>query len=201
MSAEEAASGLRGALNNLSERERTLLKAMGGVFAVLAIFLVIGLTQRSVNEIKAETATYETALNLLATAGPAYLESQGGHDEDPRVAMFTDEVLDETRVQLTSFVATQASAAGINVSSYDEDQHPLGSTRPEEGEPIIIERQLRVDIREADMDRLIDMLHRIEESDEPVVIKRVDIRALRDEGKVRVRLFVSTFQRRMAEGS
>jgi hypothetical protein len=192
---------LKAALDNLSQRERMLLKVMVGVFAFLALAVVIGLSQRSIGELRAETATYESALQLLATAGPNYIEAQGGQAEDPRLVKFTDEVLDEARVQLTSFVATQASAAGISVSSYDEDQHTLGSARPEEGMPIIIERQLRIDIREAQMDRLIDMLHRIEESGEPVVIKRIDIRALRDEGSVRVRLFVSTFQRRMPEGS
>lgn len=201
MSEETESKGLQAALANLSDRERMLLNVMGVIFACLAVVVVIGLSQRSLAAIEAQTLAYEQSLALLATAGPAYLEAQGGGNQDPRLAVFTDDVLDNTRVPLNSFVATHASAAGITVTSYDPSQHPLGSTRPEEGMPIIYEDQLRIDIREAEMDRLIDMLHRIEESGEPVVIKRIDIRALRDEGKVRVRLFVSTFHRRVPEAS
>ena len=197
---QDAPGGLKGQLANLSPRELMLLKAMFGVFAVLGVAVIIGLAQRSVAQLEAETALYEGALSLLATAGPEYAAAQSGDAGDPRVERFSDQDLDEGRVQLTSFVATHAAATNISVSSYDEDQNPLGS-RQDSGGPVITERLLRVDIRDAQMEPLIEMLHRIEESSEPVIIKRVDIRALRNEGQVRARIFISTFQRRQQEES
>lgn len=198
---EEAAAkgGLKAALANLSERERRMLQVMVAVLAVLIMVVVIGLARRSVAELEAQTRQYQGALSLLATEGPVYAASQGLAQIDPRLERFSDEVLDGPPVQLTSFVATHAAATGINVSSYDEDQTPLGTGSSDNSGPMIIERILRVEIRQAKMNSLLELMDRIEESREPVVIKRIDIRALRDEGEVRGRLFISTFERRQEE--
>lgn len=185
----------------LSERERKLLMAMFATFAVLGIFVTVMLVQRSLDSIEAETRTYEDVLNLLATAGPDYLEQEAGGAVDPRAERFTDEVLDNNTVQLTSLVATHATAANISVSSYDEDQSPLGSSRGDDGGPIIVERLLRVDIRRAEMSALVDLLDRIETSDDPVIIKRIDVRSVGGEGQVRAQIVVSTYQRRAQEES
>ncbi len=182
-----------GMLDNLTEREQVLLKAMFGVFALLAIFVIVGLVQRSVAEIDEETSQYAMALELLANQGPQYMSAQAGDDDFTRADLFTEEVLHDNEVQLTSYVASHASAVDVSVSSYDVDEQPLGSRGDQEG-PLIEERQLRVDIRDAEMDRFVELLHRIEESREPVVIKRIDVRSVRDEGMVRALLIVSTFQ-------
>lgn len=188
-------SDAKSVLDNLNERERMLLKAMLGVFVLLGLFVIVGLAQRSVSELEMETAQYQTALDLLAAEGPAFLAAQQGTDEDEmtRADLFTEEVLQDNQVQLTSYVASHASAVNVSVSSYDVDEQPLGSRGDDSG-PLIEERQLRVDIRNAEMDKFIELLHRIEESREPVVIKRIDVRSVRDEGKVRALLVVSTFQ-------
>lgn len=195
-------SGLSAMLSNLSAREQMMLKAMLGVFVALALVVVVGLSQRAVSDLEAETALYQGALTLLATAGPAYLEAQeAGVDLDPRLERFSDEALDQGRLQLTSFVATHAAAANVQVGSYDEEQNPLRSGRGEDSGPRITERQLRIDVRSASMDNLLDMLQRIEDSGEAVIIKRFNIQALRDDGDVRARIYVSTFERRPQEES
>ncbi|TXD38216.1 hypothetical protein FRC98_04785 [Lujinxingia vulgaris] len=185
----------------LSERERKLLMLMFATFAVLGIFVTVMLVQRSLDTIESETQTYEDVLNLLATAGPDYLAQEAGGAVDPRVERFSEEVLDNNTVQLTSLVATHATAANISVSSYDEDQSPIGSSRGDDGGPIIVERLLRVDIRRAEMNALVDLLDRIEKSDDPVIIKRIDVRSVGGEGQVRAQLVVSTYQRRAQEES
>lgn len=201
----EAKAGLGGIgaqLENLSERERLLLKAMLGVFALLAVVVIVFMSQRAVADLEAETRQYSNALSLLATAGPAYLETQQGGDADPRVARFSDEVLNEGRVQLTGFVATHAGATNVAVSSYNEQQNALGTEGRGDSGPRIIERALQIDIRSAEMDRLVEFLHRIEESSDPVVIRRVRIHTGRNEGEVRqVQVVISTFERRGSEES
>ena len=197
---ESPVSGLKAKYDELSEREQMLIKLMLGVFAALALFVVVALAQQAVMDLEEQTMQYESALSLLASQGPEYATAQAVGDDDDgevtRADLFTDEVLRDNQVQLTSYVASHASAVDVSVSSYDVDEQPLGSSRrgDEESGPMIEERQLRADIRNADMDKLIELLHRIEESREPVVIKRIDVRSVRDEGKVRALLIVSTFQ-------
>ena len=195
---DESTKGLKAAFDNMSEREQNLLKIMLGIFAVLGLVLVIGLAQRSVADLEQQTQQQQVILDLLATEGPAFAAAQaGGASDDPmtRADLFTDDVLRDNPVQFHSFVDTHAAAVGLTVSSYGSDEHPLGSGRSGEDEgPMIIERQMRVDLRNADMDRLIEFLHRVEESSEPVVIKRIDIRSVQDEGQVRALIVMSTFQ-------
>ena len=192
---EEKTNPLSEILNNLSEREQMLVKAMFGVFAVLGIFVIVAIAQSSVAELEEETLQYETALNLIAMHGPQFMSAQHvGDEEVTKADLFTEDVLQDNDIQLTSYVASHASAVDVSVSSYDVDEQPLGSRGGENEGPLIEERQLRVDIRNADMDKFIELLHRIEESREPVVIKRIDVRSVRDEGKVRALLMVSTFQ-------
>ena len=204
MKNEKAGSpgGFKEQLENLSERERLLLKAMLGVLTILALVVVVFFSQRAVAALEAETRLYSNALSLMATAGPAYQEAQQGGNVDPRVAKFSDEVLNEGRVQLTGFVATHAGATGVAVSSYNEQQNALGTERRGDAGPRIIERALQIDIRSAEMDRLVEFLHRIEESTDPVVIRRVRIHTGRSDGEVRqVQVVISTFERRGTEES
>lgn len=193
--------GLKGMYANLTEREQTLLKAMLGVFVVLAIFIVIALARGAVADLEEETMQYQAALSLLATQGPAFAAAQQGSagEAQTRADLFTEEILSDNPVQLTSYVASHASAVSVSVSSYDVDESPLGSAR-DDG-PLIEEQQLRADIRDAEMDSFIELLHRIEESRDPVVIKRLDVRSVRDEGKVRALLIVSTYRYARTEDS
>ncbi|MFU8805579.1 MAG: hypothetical protein ACNA8W_17330 [Bradymonadaceae bacterium] len=196
--------GLRAALGKLSAREQKLVMAMLGVFVILSLAVVIGLFQRSLHELEEDTQNLQLALSTLSLAGPAYVARTTDSGEvDPRVARFSDEILSNNDLKLTSFVATHAAATNINVNSYDEDQIPLGSKtkggKADDG-PVIVERQVRVDIREAQMDNLLKLLERIENSPEPVIVKRLDVRAQRGrEGQVRAMFIVSTYIRRDKE--
>lgn len=193
--------GVAASFAALSERERKGLVAMVLVLTFLLVALVVGLFQRSLGELELETQRYEQMLNLLAMSGPQYLQNTSKPTDDSgRNARFSADILSNNDLKLTSFIATHAAATNITVSSYDEDQMPLGAKSKTDTGPITIERQLRVDIREAEMDKFLELLERIENSREPVIIKRMDVRALRNnEGSVRVLLVVSTYIRRDKE--
>ncbi len=188
-------AGLTAKYKALKPRERLLLKLMGAIAVVLAVAIVVNMVNQSIMELEEETTRYGAALDALAVQGPQFLaagqEAEG--EGFSRADLFTEEVLEDNSVQLTSYVASHASAVDVSVSSYDTDAQPLGSSG-EEGGRIIEERQLRADIRNAEMDRFVELLHRLEESREPIVTKRVDIRSVRDEGHVRALLIVSTFE-------
>jgi type II secretory pathway component PulM len=185
---------LRQQLDELSDRERKLLIAMAIILPTLVGILVVGIFYRSLNEIEDSTRQYKQALNLVSTVGPSYMERKttGSKDQGVR-AKFTEEVMTDNDIKLTSFIATQAAAVNINVSSYDESEIPIGSKSGDEG-PIITERKLKVEIRDAQFATLLKLLERIEASDRPVVIKRVRIQGKpRRPGEVSARIEVSTY--------
>ncbi len=193
-------SKLKEQFDNLTDREQMLLKVMLGVFAVLALGVMVFLAQQSVVELEEETSRYRSALDLMADGGAAYIQDEATADTDDadslsKADLFTEEVLRDNPVQLTSYVAQHASAVDVSVSSYDTDEHPLGSdTAGDDEGPIVVERQLTADIRGAEMERFVELLHRIEESREPIIIKRIDVHSVGDVGEIRALLIVSTFE-------
>ncbi len=197
-STDTGTQGLAGVLNNLNQRERVLLAAMAVIGVLIVVMVLVTMARQSVADVEEQTRQHQTALTALIEYGPEYVgaqapESDGG--QASRVDLFTEDVLENNEVQLTSYVASHASAVDVSVSSYDVDESPIGSSGDSEDDgPMIEERRLRIDIRNAEMDRLVELLHRLEESREPVVISRVDIRSVRDEGQVRALVVVSTFQ-------
>jgi len=190
--------GLAGAFANLNERERKGLVFLG--FFLPVVFMVIASIafHNSMASIRNDTQRYKAALDLLTAAGPAYAEKKSESARPQGHKHISEEVLSKNDIKLTSFVAEHAQAVDIDVTSYDEDELPFG--KKDSGGPIVVEKQLRVEIRSADMNKLIRLLDRIEKSDEPVFVKRVDVRKHRKKpGDVRAVLTVSTFVKKEQE--
>lgn len=182
----------------LSERERHALVGLGGFLCFLVIVVAVVLFQRHVAEIEDSTRRYADALDFLAAAGPAYAERLNAESAEGTHKKIDDETLTNNDIKLTSFVAEHAEKAEITVSSYDEDQIPYGNKNTDG--PIVVERQLRVEIRNAEMNDLVQMLDLIERSPEPVFVKRLDIRGIRkNPGEVRAVLTISTFTKKQQE--
>ena len=188
-----------GGLKNLSDREKRLMMGMFGVFACLIVFAIVMTFQSSMEEISKDTENYKQALDLLAVAGPEFIESKSGSTSTQSHKKLDEELLAKNTIKLTSFVAEHAAATDITISSYDEDELPFGGSGKDDG-PIIVERQLRIEIRDADFDKLVTLLDRIEKSTDPVFIKRLDIRKQRKKlGRVRAVVTVSTFEKKEKE--
>lgn len=187
-----------GFVENLTEDEKYKLAGLGLFLLVMATVLGVWFFQQSMNQIEAATNRYEDALDFIATAGPAYAERSAA-EETGTHKKIDDEVLRNNNIKLTSFVAEQAEKAEIEVSSYDEDQLPFGNTKGDG--PITVEKQLRVEIRDAKMSQLMNLLDQIHQSPEPVFVKRLDIRKKRKtEGEVRAIVTVSTYVKKEQEG-
>ena len=185
----------------MTERERRLVLLMVGNFVLLGIALGVYLFHQSQTETEAEIEQYADTLDAVREFGPLYLRrkqaEESGGDEDAK--RFTGELLSKNDLALTSFVATQASAVDIKIDNYDEDSLPLSSNK--DSGPVITEKQLRIDIREADLEKLMRMLERIEKTREPVVIKRINLREVRNKpGQVRANITISTYVQKEREG-
>lgn len=173
--------------------ERVYISALGATMFVLAIFVFLMSFWGSMEAIDEEADGYKSALDYLAVAGPEFQAKRERDDSQKSHKKIDDETLATNNVKLTSFVAEHAAASQITITSYDEDSLPFGGSGKKDDGPIILEKQLRVEIREAEMSKLLDLLDRIEKSPEPVFVKRLDVRDQKKPGEVRAVVTVSTF--------
>lgn len=187
-------------LASLNERERRLLSGMLFVFFLLGTFLIYYVAQSGQAKTEAEIERLEGVLKSLNMKGPAYLErEQSKSKQSVENDRFSADRMLKNDIKLTSFVAQKADSTGIKVDNYDESQLPLASGK--DGGPIITEKMLRFDIREASMTSLLQLLDSIEKSREPVIIKNIDLRDVRNKpGLVRVKVTISTYVQKNKEG-
>ena len=184
----------------LNERERRLLGGMAVVLSLLATFMLYFYAQRSQDTTQREIERLESLLKTLSQKGPEFLaREQAKSAQVDGADRFSPERLTKNDLKLTSFVAQNAEFANIKVDNYDEGQLPLASGK--DGGPIITERTLRFDIREAQMSSLLMLLDRIEKSREPVIIKRINLREIPSKkGFVRAEISISTYVQKNKEG-
>jgi len=185
---------------NMTERERRLVLGLLANFVVLGSFLGVYSLQQALTGIEDEIAGYKKALTTMAQFGPDYIARKNAEKvDDGNASKFTEEVMKDNDLKLTSFVAEHASAVDLKIDNYDEDVSPKSAGK--DGEPIIDELALRVNVRQAEVKKVLQLLDRIESSPEPVVIKRINMRDIRNkEGFVRADLTVSTFVQKEPEG-
>lgn len=182
--------------SELQERERRGLILMIVVLLSVGGFLIFYTVDKKISSIESETQKYRQMLNDLAFHGPKLSgEAKSDDKESHLLAKFTEERITGNDLKLTSSFAEHAKAVDINVSSYDEDTITLGSrAKAKDGGPVYIEKQLRVDIRETEFDKLLKLLDRLERSNELIVIKRINLRERRkNKGQVRAQITVSTY--------
>ncbi len=189
----------KGFLENMSEKDKNQLSYLAiFVFCILTVFVGFFLTQ-SLDSIDAETERYQKALELISTEGPGYLEKKNSSKNTDSHKKFTDDMLVENRIKLTSFVAKFAEKEDVKVGSYDEKEIPF-SNESNSG-PIITEHRLTAKVSKTNMDNLVNFLDAIEKSREPVFIQRLDIRKRgKKDNQVKATIIVSTFSKAIEEG-
>jgi hypothetical protein len=185
--------------DDLTDREQKLVVA-AGVVLPLVVLIFIGLVfNNSLNATRTEIDEKKELLNKLAEIAPDYNQNkkEGG---DQQQAKFSPEAIENNNVKLTSFVATHATAVGVQVDSYDESERPISSSGGEaegEAESSLYRADVTVEIRGATTDKLLKLLERIETADKPVVLERVTLtNQRRNAGEVRATIIVATFKRK-----
>lgn len=193
--AETATDKLAKTYEGLTEREQMLVKVAGVVLPVIALTFVGLFFNNSLSTVRQQIDDHEQMLKLVGDVAPKYQKSQK-EGTDKQAGKFSNEALEKNDVKLTSFVATHATAVGVQVDSYDENERPLGSENDEESSSLT-KLRVTVKIREADHEKLMKLLERIETANEPVVIERITMtQKRRDPGKVRATLIVTTYKRK-----
>lgn len=184
------------AYGDLNDREKLLVKVAGVVLPLVALAFVAILFNQSLATVRSDIEGYERTLKLLGDVAPSYASRQE-EGESRQSEQFSNEAIESNDLDLTSFVATHATAVGVQVDTYDESQRPIGSEGEGDDESSLYKHQVTVKVRDATIDKIRKLLERIETADKPVVIERIKIsKKDRDEAKVRSDLVVTTFKRK-----
>jgi hypothetical protein len=184
------------ALSKLSAGERQKLMLLVLNFLVLGMGSAIYMFYQSLGAMEEEIERYRQAIEAMAEVAPKLAEAkaaaaQGAEDSASR---FTPEILSKNDLKLTSFVASHATAADIKIENYDEDSIILSNNKDTGAS--LVEKIVKVEVREVEFDKLLNFLERIETSREPVVIKVISLRAKdtkKRDGLVRASLQISTY--------
>lgn len=185
-----------GFLQNLSAKEKNQLSYLAMfVFCMVTIGIGVLLLQ-SLDSIDEETDRYKSALELISTEGPKWLEEKSSTKRTDSHKKFSEDMLTEDRIKLTSFVAKFAEKEDVKIGSYDEKEIPFSN---DEG-PIVTEHRLTAKISKTNMDSLVNFMDAIEKSREPVFIQRIDIRKRgKTDNQVKATIIVSTFSKAKEE--
>ncbi len=186
-----------GFLKNMSAKDKNQLSYLAMfVFCILTVFVGFFLMQ-SLDSIDEETERYKSALELISTEGPKWRADKLSTVTADSHKTFSEEMLAEDRIKLTSYVAKFADKEDVKIGSYDEKEIPFSN---DTAGPIVTEHRLTAKISKTNMDNLINFLDAIEKSKDPVFIQRIDIRKRgKSDNEVKATIIVSTFSKSKEE--
>ncbi len=191
---------LRDTYDDLNDREQLWVKIAGVILPLVFLTFVGLLFNQSLDSVRTTIDERQELLSKLAEVAPEYRERQKKGETDQTQTKFSPEAIEENDVKLTSFVATHATAVGIQVDSYDESERPISSSGEEqddEEEASLYRAEVTAEIRGASNEKLLKLLERIETADEPVVLERITVtNNKREASKVRADIIVTTFKRK-----
>jgi len=173
--------GARAAFENLNERERKLVLALGAVVVVLVVFLPIWLLTSSIGDISRENEEIRETLREISRQGGELAER-----EAERAA--AEARYDNPAPPLGSFLEAKAREAG-----YDR---PLEVTdQPEKVSGGFTRRNTRVSLPGVDLRTAIDMMTEVENGRYPVAIDQLRIEHYQTGDRYNVQMGVIAFDR------
>src|SRR4051794_34305560 len=173
---------LRDRWERLSQRERTMVGALGVTFVVLVTLVVGFLVTDALSTMEEHNADMRQALRDLETKRDAYLR-------DKAKAAQLEVRLGQTPVQLGGYLEAASKEAGFTI--------PESTDRP----PTVVnkfftERASDVQIRDITIDQLTKFLKAVETGRNLVVVTKLMVRTRDDHHqKLDVELTVSTYER------
>lgn len=168
----------RRAYENLNERERKLVLALGAVMVVLLILLPLYLMNASISNTEEDNTAISDVLREIDHSRSAIIRRQAEH----RAAM---RLYEHQAPPLGSFLEKRAKEQGITVREVnDQPQKDLGRYR---------RREVRATLPNVGLAAVIRMMAAIENSPYPVAIERIHIDHYRSGDQYNVQLGVVAY--------
>lgn len=150
----------------LTDRERVLLSAMGGVMAFLLVFVIIVTITRSFDERQAEIEQYRQGLYYLE-------DNLAGYAEDKREKDKLRDKLLNNDMAVGDFLRRTASGVGIPAIDVSPGEERDAAT---DGGGGALVTEYEVTIKTVERDNLLEFLWKIDQLDAPVYIRRLAVR-------------------------
>lgn len=173
---------LRAMFNDLSDRERVLVSAVGGVVAVIVLwFGLITPALDASSRLSGRGATAERDLRLAQRMRAEYDEVH------QRLTSVEQRIQQSSKGSLRTRLESLASAASIKVDSMEPQVAPAGNEYRE--------TKVEVTLKQVDLPRTIRYLHEIESTEELLSVKALRVRRRPDtSGMLDVTFTVSSFE-------
>ncbi len=175
---------IRGTIDNLNERERRLLLAMGSVAFVLFTIVPLYVLNASISNIEEENAEI---VQVMRDIGKARARLDVAKREREAIAQrFTSE--GEPLGSLLEEHASQKGLEGLDVN--DQPKLQMGE---------YVRRSVRASLPRVQLKPFIEMLADIKNSNHPVALEKIQIDGARSSGERSVRFTVNAYDRAGAE--
>jgi len=156
----------------LQPRERFLLSVMLGVFAALGLFVIVVSITRDFSEKETEIEKFREALYYLEDNQQTYLDAK---DENLELR---EKLQAGNDIGVSSYLNKTANDLGFDVTVNPKSETPATTDESTDA----MQQELQVTIRSVERDKLLDYLWKINQSDAPLYIQRLQINRSRATG-------------------
>ena len=182
MTFNDRMQGLRDRWERLSQRERTMVGAMGVTFVIMVTLIVGFLITDGLSTMEEHNADMRQALRDLDTQRDSYIRMRA------KTAQMETR-LGATPVQLQSYVENAAKEAGVEIS--DSTDRPASAAGKK-----FIERSVDLHLKPVTLDQVTRFMKAIETGRSLVVVKELTVRTRDDKHEqLDVDMTVSTYER------
>lgn len=173
-------ANLKRAFDDLSEREKKLVIAMGSIAAAMAIILPMYLVGSSVAELEEENAELSAVIAEIEASRKDLVKRKA--EAELMMSRY-----DQKAPPLGTFIEQEARKQGLALQQVvDQPREALGDyTR----------RRVRVDLQKVSMRPILDLLVALENSPYPVTVDRLQIDHPQDGDSFSVQISLSTYDR------
>lgn len=173
-------ANLKRAFDDLSEREKKLVVAMGSTAAAMAIILPMYLVGSSVSELEEENAELSAVIAEIEASRKDLVKRKA--EAELMMSRY-----DQKAPPLGTFIEQEARKQGLALQQVvDQPREALGDyTR----------RRVRVDLQKVSMRPILDLLVALENSPYPVTVDRLQIDHPQDGDSFSVQIGLSTYDR------
>lgn len=184
MKPDDILARARKAFENLNARERLLLGAMGGIFALLLIVVPLFMIGSSIDELEESNQSISDVLRDIRRAAPTLAERQAEREATARL-------YERKAPALGSFVERKANSHSLTIREVnDSPEQTLGDyTR----------RHVRVSFSAVRLLPVVELMTDLENSRLPVAIDRILIEHFREGDQYNVQLGVAAYDAEGAE--
>lgn len=188
MTLNERMQALRDRWERLSQRERTMVGALGVTFVVMMILIIGFLITDGLASMEEHNADMRQALRDLDTQRDNYLRMKAKASQ-------METRLGQTPVQLQGYLEQAAKEAGIDIPETKENPPTPAGKR-------FVERSVDLGLHAVTLDQLVKFMRAIETGRSLVVVTRLNVRTRDDKHEqFDVEMSVSTYERDTGKGA